>query len=212
MNTIVDLSGLDRLIERVETISKLDATPLMLTWMNIIEEDNRKGVMAGTDKDGNYMFGVTYRPKTAKPLKIGSKAADRLRNHAHGRARVGAFSGFGPAAAGLNNNLTSSEYRMLGGPPLAPRGVFSRVITNLRTDYGQDGDRNWFARGFWFEVVSKKGVPFLNAHFEGKNGLPKRDLRGVRPEGLAKARRAMVAWMSDLIRYAATGQMNRPAA
>ena len=73
--SFVELAGLERLIARVHRLEKPDATPLMTTWIKIFEEDNRKGVLAGTDKDGNPMAPVKYRPKTAKPLKIGSKGA-----------------------------------------------------------------------------------------------------------------------------------------
>ena len=84
----------------------------MLTFMRTIEEDNRRGVLAGIDKDGGYMPAVTYRP-VGKAKRLNA----RQKNAAKGRR--GVFSGFGPAAAGLHNNLTSSEYRRLDGPPLA---------------------------------------------------------------------------------------------
>ena len=45
-------------------------------------------------------------------------------------------------------------------------------------------------------------MPFLSAHFNGENNLPKRDLCGVRPEGLLKARRAAIEWMKSEIRKA----------
>jgi hypothetical protein len=199
MSAIVDLSGLERLIARVRKLENPNATTLMKTWTALIEQDNRRGVLAGLDKDGNKMAPVKYRPVTAKPIKIGSKAAAGLRNTS---GRKGVFAGFGIHSAGLNNNLTSSQYRQLDGPPLAPRRQFSRVITNLKTDFirPSDMDREWTAYGYWDEVVSRKGVMFLPAHFRGRAGLPRRDLAGVRPEGREKARRAAIAWMADQIR------------
>lgn len=201
MKPIVDLSGLDRLIGKMKRIENPDPTPLLVTWMKVIDDDNRKGVLAGLDKDGKRMPGVTYRP-------VGKAARANARQKNNAKGRRGKFSGFGPAAAGLHNNLSGSEYRKLGGPPLAPRGAFSRVVTNLRTGYGREGPNQWVAYGLWFDVVSRSGTPFLGAHFTGaKVGrgkgfkLPIRDLRGVRPEGRIKARRAAVAWMSDMIRY-----------
>jgi len=205
----VDLSGLGRLKDKFGRLSNIDPTPLLTTWMRIIEEDNRKGVLAGLDKDGKPMAPVAYRPRTSKPTKIGSKGAAGLRNNANTRARSGIFGGLGPMASGLHNNLTRKQYERLAGPPLAPRGKFSRVITNLRTAYGRLGVNEWIAWGAWFEVVSTKRVPFLSAHFEGK-GQKRRDLTGVRPEGLRKARRAAVAWMSDLVRFQG-GSSNRAA-
>lgn len=201
MANVVDLTGLDNLLMRLERIGDPDATPLMRTWMNLISDGNRRGVLAGLDKDGKPMAPVTYRPTTPKPVKIGSKAADRWRNGASGRIRAGVFGGFGPMAAGLHNNLTSAEYRKLDGPPLAPRKQFSRVITNLTTDYERAaGGGAWTAYGVWIDVVSVKGVPFLPSHFRGSGRLPVRNLAGVRPDDMAKARRAAVRWMSDVIR------------
>jgi hypothetical protein len=97
-----------------------------------------------------------------------------------------------------NNNLSTAAYKRLDGPPLAPRREASRVIANLVTGQGRDGD-DFFAAGGWQDVVSPKGVPFLGAHFKGENGLPKRDLRGVRPWGMAKARAAVRTWARWLL-------------
>lgn len=197
MKSHVEFKGLDRLIMRANAVAVggLNATPLMATFMKIIEDDNRKGVLEGTDKDGGYMLGVTYRP-----VGKAKRLTPTQRNNAKGRR--GVFSGYGPAAAGLNNNLTSREYRSLAGPPLAPRGAASRVITNLRTDYEHaTGSTIWDAYGFWFQVVDTKGRPFLSHHFNGGGRLPARDLRGVRPWGREKASRAARAWLMDQIRY-----------
>jgi len=86
------------------------------------------------------------------------------------------------------------------GPPLAPRGAFSRVITNLVTGYEVLASGAYSAYGLWNEVVNAKGRKFLHYHFEGTGRLPVRDLRGVRPEGVERARKAAKAWMLDLIR------------
>jgi hypothetical protein len=201
MRSYVDMTGLDVLRSRVSDIQNPDFTPLMKRLMRIIEEDNRKGVLAGLDKDGMPMERVTYRPKGGKA----AKPTDAQRNTDNPRKRKGSFSGFGPAASGWNNNLTSAEYRRLGGPALAPRGAFSRVITNLRTAFEKVSSHVWDAYGAWYEVVDQRGRPFLGHHFDGDGGLPRRDLRGVRPEGRAKAREATVAWMADQIRWVATG-------
>lgn len=204
--SFVELAGLERLIARVHRLEKPDATPLMATWIKIFEEDNRKGVLAGTDKDGNRMAPVKYRPKTAKPLKIGSKGAASARNNASARAKVGIFANIGSFPAGLNNNLMRKQYEQLDGPPLAPRRQFSRAITNLKLDFNRDPDfTKWTVRMSWGDVVSTKGVPFMKFHFDGRGRLPRRDLRGVRPEGLEKARKALIAWMSDQVRSAPTG-------
>lgn len=197
MSFASDLTGLGRLIDRARKLERPDATPLMMTWMKVIEKDNRDGVLKGTDKDGAPLVPVKYRPvgRVAK-LTLGQK------NTANPRARRGSLAGFGPIAAGFNNNLTSSEYRRLDGPPLSPRRQFSRVITNLVTSYIEPEGNSpiWTAVGTWREVVSTKGVQFLPYHFEGKGRLPVRNLAGVRPEGRAEARRVAVNWLRLLVR------------
>jgi hypothetical protein len=182
--TILDLTGLDHILAGLRQIQHLDATPLMLSWMRIIDDDNRTGVMAGVDKDGVPLAPVTYRPRGA-PKR-------------HLRRKVGAYN---PGAAG---NLTSAEYRRLGGPPLAPRGTASRVITNLLTGYEgpPTGAPTWAAIGYWEGVVSVKGNPFLRYHFTGTAKLPRRDLRGLRPAGRTKAVTALRAWGRDQVRSA----------
>ncbi len=198
MESTVDLTGLDRLITHLRKVQSPQRELLQVTTAKIMEDDNRKGILAGTDKDGGYMLATTYRPKGK-----GRYADARQKNNAKGRR--GAFSGFGPAAAGLHNNLTSAEYRKLNGPPLAPRRGFSRVITNYVTVPFVEGPLRFGVIGTWLNVVDAKGRPFLKHHFEGKGRLPKRDLRGVRPEGRAKLRKAFIAWASDQIRYHGKG-------
>jgi hypothetical protein len=210
MATRLDLSGLRRLRAR---LMKLGApsdgalTVLGVSWAKVIDDDNRAGVLAGTDRYGHPMAPVTYRPKggALKPT-----AARRNTNNA--RARRGAFAGFGPSASGLHNNLTPAEYRRLAGPPLAPRGAFSRVITNLKTRMDRLGPWRFTVVGYWDDVVSTKGIPFLMAHFTGRRTgrnratrLPRRDLRGIRPEGRRRAFVALKAWAIDLLRSAPHG-------
>ncbi len=183
-------AGFERLQTRLRQIEHPNAAPLMAEWCKIIEDDNRKGVLAGLDKNGNPMIPVTYRPK-ADVARVTARQRNRGRSE---------FSGHGPAASGLHNNLTPAEYRRLSGPPLAPRGANSRVITNLQTGYGHDSTANvWFAEGVWFEVVSIRGVYFLPYHFHGAGRLPVRDLTGVRPQGRQKAVAAMVRWGRRLL-------------
>jgi hypothetical protein len=76
------------------------------------------------------------------------------------------------------------------------------VITNLKTGYGREESR-WYAMGYWDEVVTPKGKPFLPYHFNGE-GQIQRDLRGVRPTGLARARSQARAWMIDIVRSTQT--------
>ena len=201
-----DPSGIDRLRLRLDRLGPgTDARLLMISWQRIIVQDNRRGVLAGLDKDGAPMAPVTYRPEGGVK---GTTPAQR--NVANARLRKSSYAGFGMHAAGLHNNLSSAEYRRLAGPPLAPRGASSRVITNLKTGYQRTTSAVWEAYGYWDEVVSTKGVPFLIAHFTGAEvgrdhrvKLPRRDLRGVRPEGVALAREAAANWAMDRIRATA---------
>jgi hypothetical protein len=195
MPATVDTSGLERLRARFDRLVNPNPEPLMVTWMRIIDDDNRKGVLAGLDGDGNPLIPVTYRP-----VKPGVKLTVEQRLGQTPRKKRGRYAAFGSISEGLYNNLSSSSYRQLDGPPLAPRRQFSRVITNLVTEFGRVSNNVWEAIGHWNEVLSKKGRPFLMYHFNGDGRLPKRDLRGIRRDGVEKARRSARAWMIDQIR------------
>jgi hypothetical protein len=192
----VDFRGLTRLAAKFRRLESPDYAPLMAAWSKIMVDDNRTGVLKGEDRYGSHMIAVRYRPR-GPTVQIRAKSASRFRNNASGK---GVFGGFGPMAAGLHNNLSRGEYEQLTGPPLAPRGVFSRVITNFGTTIVQLSSHVWEVVGGWSEVVSTKGKSFLKAHFEGSGNLPVRDLRGVRPQGLEKARRALISWLRDQVR------------
>lgn len=195
-------NGFSQLMSGLDSLASPDPTPLLEEWEGVIRRDNKRGILAGEDKDGNPLKPVKYRP-------VGAPSTQRVKKHQRNNAGVrGVFAGLGPHAAGLNNNLTSREYRFLGGPPLAPRGTSSRVITNLVTAHTTAPvGGEWAAFGWWDEVVSTKGVPFLIAHFEGlatgrghKVKLPVRDLRGVRPRGKQEALRALRKWGAALLK------------
>ena len=185
MNPTLDLTGLGRMQERLRKLGDPDATTLMVSWMKTVDDGNRRGVLAGIDARGVAMAPVKYRPVGA-PLR-----PDRKR---------GGFGGFGPGARGLHNNLTSAEYKRLTGPPLAPRGLGSRVITNFMTDYAKLRVGYWQTTSWWQDVVSTRGVSFLRFHFDGAAHLPRRDLRGIRPDDVKKCAASARAWMIDAIR------------
>jgi hypothetical protein len=202
MPTIVDTKGIDRLMARLRKIERPDIADLALSWMKIIDDDNRKGVLAGLDKDGNPMVPVTYRPK-----QPGVKLTPEQRLRQNARLSKGRY------APGAGNNLSSAEYRLLDGPPLAPRRQFSRVITNLQTRFSPntgylEPNGRLVVEGYWDGIVSRKGAPFMHYHFDGAVGggrrrnviLPQRDLRGVRPEGREKAKKSLRAWILSIIR------------
>jgi hypothetical protein len=196
ISATLDLSGAADFRRRLGSVSARIGNPgsVMVSWMKILAEGNRKGVLAGTGGDGRALVPVTYRP-------VGRARATTAtqRNLPAGRHRP-VFAGFGPHAAGLNNNLTAAEYRQLGGPPLAPRKANSRVVTNYMVDYDRIRDDVWQATYWWRDVVNIKGIPFLRYHFDGTARLPKRDLRGIRPEDRALMARAQASWMKDVLR------------
>jgi hypothetical protein len=178
-----------------------EAGPLMKHLERIMVEDNLRGVLAGTDKDGNQAPELTYRP-----VEKGVKLTVEQRLGQNPRKKRGDFYGVGKHQSGTHNNLTSAEYRLLDGPRLAPRRQFSRVITNFYATSFQTNNPNvWVGVGGWREVVSPTEYHFLPVHFDGlplgKNGPSKRyDLRGIRPEGMEQFRLALLAWAQDTVR------------
>ncbi len=194
----VDTTGLDRLRARLAKIANPDPTDLLLSITIIMDEDNRRGILKGEDGNGNPMVLPIYRPvgKKGKPLTVAQRLGQR------GGLKKGRYSRIGSGASHANNNLTTAEYRLLDGPPLAPRKQFSRVITNYQVNPRQISLRAWEVVGAWINVLSVKNVPFLRYHFEGAGRLPIRDLRGIRDWGMGRIRTAMRAWMVDQVRSA----------
>jgi hypothetical protein len=197
----VDLSGLDRLQSRlraaVDVTKRADVRPVLRALGAVIVEDNRAGVLSGRDMNDQPMPPLRYRN--------GRGRRTAYRNEGFGKGRRRRFADNPPG-----DNLTASQYRKLTGPRLAPRRADSRIIRNLRLrvpifERTPTGNR-WVVSAAWVDVVSKKGVPFLNAHFNGRNRLPKYDLRGVRPAGMRKARELWIRWARAAIQQALQGK------
>jgi hypothetical protein len=166
-------TGLDQLDGKLRSLRAADFKPLMLRWRAVLEEDNTAGALAGLNGFGGTLRPVTYRPRPARgPVNM---------------------------APLRNDNLRSSAYRVLSGPPLAPRGVQSRIIKNYRTADDMEPPRRWIALGAWQDVLSTNDVPFLPFHFRGEGNLPRRDLAHVRPDALKKAREALRAYVKWLL-------------
>ena len=166
-----------RLQKMLFSIENPDFSDLMNSIRVVIDEDHVKGIMAGKDKDGNTTTPVTYRTGIVSPLKSRGKNGQTIKN----------WRFQGPLATS-DDNLTTSEYRKLTGPPLAPRGLNSRIVRNYQTAAGVDG-KNWWVQATLVNVLNRKGKPFMHYHFEGSGRLPQRDMRGVRPEGRERIRR-----------------------
>ena len=193
---------------------------LMNSWGKVLVEDNRRGVLAGLDKNSrpvqrtHYRWGVTQagvdRPTYVKFVP-NPNGGNWKTNVSGGHAE-----GFKP---GPSANLSTKDYKRLTGPPLAPRGMASRIISNY-TVAPIMGDNNEFGvEGGWDDVVSKKGVPFLKFHFNGtgrnaggqylwlastvnhriKANLPRRNMNGLRDWGMARAKAALNTWMKEIM-------------
>jgi hypothetical protein len=183
--------ALDRMLERV---SNPDPRPILPDIAKTMAEGNRRGVLQGLDKDDKPMARVTYRNGRAR------KGVKFRTGKSKGKT-TGIFKGQGPLASGLHGNLTSTEYKALTGPPLAPRGIQSRTIANFQLAWSATREQAVVV-GRWGDVVSVKGFPFLIAHFEGspKRHLPKRDLRGIRPPEMRMIEDIVLGWAMGLMR------------
>ena len=163
--TTINTEPLDRMIGQLVSLEHIDFEPLLLELEGILDDDNRAGAGQGLDGFGMQLEPVTYRPN---PNKVKPTNYTVL----------------------TNNNLTSSWYRELEGPPLAPRDMDSRIVTNFVTSHTQEPGA-WVVLGAWADVLSTDDVPFLPFHFRGEGNLPVRDLAHVRPSALRRAQEAL---------------------
>src|SRR6202034_4441781 len=71
VNPTLDLSGLERLTSSLRKLqgTMSDARPLMDSWQRIVDDGNRRGILAGLDARGVPMTPVRYRPTIAKPKR-----------------------------------------------------------------------------------------------------------------------------------------------
>jgi len=216
---------------RLETIEAY-VMPLLQAWSNVLVEDNRRGVMMGVDGDGVPMKPTKYRHSITQtsaggagdkffdttgqafdfnPTTAGASSFfGATRANLSGLPQIGPMTGFKP---GPSANLSTSEYKRLTGPPLAPRGPASRVISNYTVEYIAQPNTVG-VEGGWDDVVSKSGVSFLPFHFNGATSsraffaasiggdnhhLPRRNLVGLRQWGKTQARKELNAWVTQLM-------------
>jgi hypothetical protein len=196
---IANLGFLNAMVVRLNGIQNLDAqdfADLGGGLQRTIIEDNRKGVLEGLDKDGNFASPLKYRQGNGQ-----ATPARPLRSAAFGTNRS-VFKGLSNKTNQNvlpNNNLRSSVYKKLTGPRLAPRKEASRVIANLVVLPLKQTADSLTVSAAWFDVLSAKGVPFLSYHFDGMGKLPQYDLRGIRPWGMETARKLVRLWAQTLI-------------
>ena len=164
-------------------------------------EGNRIGRLSGLDKNDNPLKACTYRGASKTIAKAARGGAlygvPTLKHYLGPELQLASHNNVLAASPG-NGNLTSSEYKKLTGPPLAPRGSRSRTIINFFTQWIPDL-YSWTVRGQWVNVLSKKGVPILEAHFKGLGHLPVRDLQGIRPSTMVGMRARVDDWTENLL-------------
>jgi hypothetical protein len=216
-------AGFERIFNamfRLETITNY-VGPLLEAWTNVLVEDNRRGVMQGIDGEGKRMKPTKYR--TSLRQTDAGQAGDKFfdiqgeafsnvegAEEFHFANLTGQTDGVG-FKPGPSGNISQKEYRKLTGPPLAPRGPASRVISNY-TVAPITGNANVVGvEGGWDDVVSEKGVEFLPFHFNGTSRLPRRNLIGLRAWGKSQARKELNAWVKWLLTVAQPEYFGRKA-
>jgi hypothetical protein len=93
-------TGLLSLEKKLLKLSKLDPTPLLVEWRGIIEEDNRRGILAGTDGWGKPLHDLIsprkgkYKGATGPPLAPFYDKSRTIANFrtAHGRDGLNYFA------------------------------------------------------------------------------------------------------------------------
>lgn len=87
------------------------------------------------------------------------------------------------------------EYKNYTGPPLAPHQELSRVITNYGVSF--DGSiTGVHGECGWDDITNDNNEPFLETLFEGKKGMPARDLRGATLYESVQIGRQIYAWLN----------------
>jgi hypothetical protein len=178
----VNTEAIDRLLADVRSLETIDFAPLMEDWRALFEADNEAGALEGLDGYGVPLEAVTYRPDPSvgrrKPIDYTIQP---------------------------NDNLTGSHYRSLDGPPLAPQGLESRIVTHYRTEWRQPTPSTWFTQGAWQDVKTVNGLSLLPFHFDGPEHnprLPIRHLAAIRPRLMEKCR----ATLRDFVQRILKGQ------
>jgi len=171
----IDLSGFDRLSQRITTFVDADYTPLMEEWERILHEENEAGLKRGEDCDGNPMP-PTWRERHDESRWMRGKGGKP-------------FKALGKQEGGT-------------GPPLLPRDT-SRAVELAMTRSGRDGSAVWFAALGWPGFATNSGlwIPSLHAHPDADARYPRRDIISrPRPAAIKRARKALRSYVRSLMR------------
>lgn len=199
-HVIGSFNGTRQFAARLSTLQNY-AGPLINAWAKVLIEDNRKGVLAGLDKDDQPVKPTSYRYSFTqagydRPTYV--KTVFNVQSNAVWRVNISGAN-VGPGyKPGPRANLSNREYRNQSGPPLAPRGMASRIISNYTIEPIETGN-TLGVEGGWDDVVSRRGREFLMYHFSGGSRLPRRDMAGLRRWGRTRARRDLREWINDLM-------------
>lgn len=198
--------------ERLQTVDNYIG-PLMMAWKAVLVEDNRRGVLAGLDKDDHEVKPTHYRKSFTQagidpPLFV--RDVPNPFGGENWKVNVSGQPGEAGFKPGRGHDLTTRQYQQQSGPPLAPRGMASRIISNytvkpMATEAGHFG-----VEGGWDDFVSNSGREILPFHFDssvdaaswipkvgvgrGKN-LPRRNMSGLRLWGRERARKELLEWI-----------------
>ena len=144
------------IIVALDRLAHIDYTPLAETIKKILEEENAAAREAGLDFRGET-FDSLYRTVTK------------------GRNK------------GQRRSLRPAEMGRRGGegPPLAPRGAGSRVVTGFDVQILPLADGAILVRGNW------PNFPELIFHVEGRGHNPVRDPVGITPAAQERIRDAV---------------------
>lgn len=110
------------------------------------------------------------------------------------RDRLAGVDRFGRRLTSLRSPR-KGEYRGKTGPPLAPSGASSRVVTNFRADARRRGGQ-WRIIAGWVGILSDRGVPFLGFHLVGAGRNPIRDIAGISPRTWVDLRKVVADFKS----------------
>ena len=100
MGSQIIYTGLNSLDRKLTALKLLDPTPLLVEWRRLIEEDNRRGILAGTDGWGHPLQlplskrKGKYKGATGPPLAPFGEKSRTIANFrtAHGRDGINYFA------------------------------------------------------------------------------------------------------------------------
>jgi len=200
-------------------LSTLDhyAGDLIGRWAAVLIEDNRRGVLAGLDRHDRQVIPTNYRNSFVQAGRDKPTTVQEVKGWL-----VNVSGGPGPGfKPGAGWDLTKKEYREQSGPPLAPRGMASRIISNYTVaPMHQPGAGGMVGvEGGWDDVLNDRGEEFLQYHFDGTGmhrggayaswtkrrgvgrgkNMPRRDMAGLRKWGKDQAKKELREWVRELM-------------